>query len=261
MGDDAPDTRPTGDGIDAPPSAGPREREAPGGRTDVDASDADASDASDAEGELCDACPENDGGPAVDPSIFRPFWKDARAELKRRDYAKVLATVGGITAVGSLAAPVAGLTRVFERKYQGPVYEAGIPLVDEAGERIAEDRIAPGEQLTVFPEPRPGVEDAPTLLVRFGESAYSDQVRDEYTVGGYAAFSKVCTHAGCMVADRDGDVLVCPCHSGRFDPVTGAQVVGGPPPRALPQLPITLSGDGYLVATGDFQGPVGPGGE
>jgi len=63
--------------------------------------------------------------------------------------------------------------------------------------------------------------------VRFEESAYGDEVRDEYTVGGYAAFSKVCTHAGCMVADRDGDVLVCPCHSGRFDPVTGGQVVGG----------------------------------
>jgi len=61
--------------------------------------------------------------------------------------------------------------------------------------------------------------------VRFEESAYGDEVRDEYTVGGYAAFSKVCTHAGCMVADR-GDVLVCPCHSGRFDPVTGGQVVG-----------------------------------
>jgi rieske iron-sulfur protein len=63
-----------------------------------------------------------------------------------------------------------------------------------------------------------------------------------------------------MVADRDGDVLVCPCHSGRFDPTTGASVVGGPPPRALPQLPITVSSDGYLVATGDFDAPVGAGG-
>lgn len=253
MRDDTTDPRPTRDDTDAPPSADPRDRGAPSGRTDAGGHNG--------EGERCDACPESDDGPAVEPSIYRPFWADARAELERRDYAKVLATVGGITAVGSLAAPVAGLTRVFDRKYQGPVYEDGIPLVDEAGERIAEDRIAPGEQLTVFPEPRPGIEDAPTLLVRFEESAYGDEVRDEYTVGGYAAFSKVCTHAGCMVADRDGDVLVCPCHSGRFDPFTGAQVVGGPPPRALPQLPITLSGDGYLVATGDFQGPVGPGGE
>jgi len=162
--------------------------------------------------ELCDACPENDDGLAVDPSIYRPFWKDARAELKRRDYAKVLATVGGITAVGSLVAPVAGAHAGVRHQVSGTGVRRRDPLVDDAGERIAEDRIAPGEQLTVFPEPRPGIEDAPTLLVRFEESAYGDEVRDEYTVGGYAAFSKVCTHAGCMVADRDGDVLVCPCH-------------------------------------------------
>jgi len=64
-----------------------------------------------------------------------------------------------------------------------------------------------------------------------------------------------------MVADRDGDVLICPCHSGRFDPVT----TGGAGRRnrrreTLPQLPITLSGDGYLVATGDFAPEaIGPG--
>jgi rieske iron-sulfur protein len=83
----------------------------------------------------------------------------------------------------------------------------------------------------------------------------------EFTVSGYAAYSKVCTHAGCMVADRDDTTLVCPCHSGRFDPLSGASVTGGPPPRALPQLPITLSSDGELIATGDFEGHVGPGGE
>ncbi|MXR40319.1 Rieske 2Fe-2S domain-containing protein [Halobaculum sp. WSA2] len=213
------------------------------------------------DGTTCDACPNDDGGLSVEPSIYEPFWRDNRAALGRRGYAKLLATVGGLTALGSLIAPVAGLTQVFERKYRGPVYSDGVPLVDADGERIAEGRLAPGEQLTVFPEPRPGIEDAPTLLVRFEESAYSEDIRGEYTIGGYAAFSKVCTHAGCMVADRDGDVLVCPCHSGRFDPVRGAQVVGGPPPRSLPQLPITVSSDGYLIATADFQGPVGPGGE
>ncbi|WP_144798849.1 QcrA and Rieske domain-containing protein [Halorubrum depositum] len=233
------------------------------GREGHEGGDSDGSDgrALPESGDRCDACPEGDDGIAVDPTIYESFWRDARAELERRDYAKLLATVGGITAVGSLAAPVAGLTRVFDRKYQGPVYTDGVPLVDAAGERVGEDRLSPGELLTVFPEPRPGIEDAPTLLVRFEESAYASEVRDEYVVSGYAAFSKVCTHAGCMVDGRDGTVLVCPCHSGRFDPTTGARVVGGPPPRSLPQLPITVSSDGYLVATGDFQGPVGAGGE
>ncbi|WP_440991617.1 ubiquinol-cytochrome c reductase iron-sulfur subunit [Haloarchaeobius baliensis] len=207
-----------------------------------------------------DDCPcESDG--ASTPSIYHPLWRDERAELHRRDYAKVLATIGGLTALGSLAAPLAGLTQVFERKYTGPVYSDGVALIDSDGAQIAEDHLSEGEHMTVFPQPRPGIADAPTLLVRFPESEYGEGTNMEYTVGGYAAYSKVCTHAGCMVADRDGDTLVCPCHSGRFDPLTGGRVTGGPPPRQLPQLPITISSDGYLVATGDFTGPVGPGGE
>ena len=204
--------------------------------------------------ESCDGCCEDE---SVHPSIYT----DARAAMERRDYAKLLATVGGLTAVGSLAAPLAGLTRVFEREYTGPIYSDGVALVDADGNRVGENALAEGEQMDVFPEPRPGIESAPTLLVRFPESAYGGDTRLEFTVGGYAAYSKVCTHAGCMVSDRDGETLVCPCHFGRFDPTSGASVTGGPPSRALPQLPLTLSSDGYLVATGDFEGPVGPGGE
>jgi rieske iron-sulfur protein len=199
-------------------------------------------------------------GGAGEPSIYSEFWRDERAQLQRRDYAKLLATIGGLTAVGSLAAPLASLTQVFERRYTGPVYSDGVALVDGDGERIPEDHLENGEHTTVFPEPRPGIADAPTLLVRFPESAYGEGTNVADTVGGYAAYSKVCTHAGCMVSDRDDDILVCPCHSGRFDPLSGASVTGGPPPRRLPQLPITVSSDGYLVATGDFTGPVGPGG-
>jgi rieske iron-sulfur protein len=201
------------------------------------------------------------GGEATQPSIYQPLWRDTRAQTTRRNYARLLATVGGLAALGSLTAPVLGLTRVFERSYTGPVYSDGVALVDGEGNRITESRLSEGEQLTVFPEPRPGIDRAPTLLVRFAEGTYGGETRMEYTVSGYAAYSKVCTHAGCMVADRDETTLVCPCHSGRFDPLSGAAVTGGPPPRPLPQLPITLSGDGELIATGDFEGHVGPGGE
>lgn len=204
--------------------------------------------------EDCDGCGDTD--PEL-PSIF----SDARAELNRRDYGKLLASVGGLTAAGSLVAPLAGLTRVFERSYTGPVYGDGIHLVDGSGNRITEDTLSVGEKLTVFPEPRPGIERAPTLLVRFTESEYSGTTNFASTVSGYAAYSKVCTHAGCMVSNEDEHTLVCPCHFGKFDPKRGAEVVGGPPGRALPQLPLTLSSDGYVIAIGDFEGPVGPGGE
>lgn len=202
-----------------------------------------------------DDCPC--AGTASRPSIFT----DDRAELQRRDFAKVLATAGGLTAIASLAAPLAGLTQVFERGYSGPVYSDGINLVDENGERVTDSTLSEGEQMTVFPEPRPGIEDAPTLLVRFPEDDYGGDTNMAYTVNGYAAYSKVCTHAGCMVSNREGDSLVCPCHFGKFDPLSGAAVTDGPPGRPLPQLPITVTSDGQLVATGDFEGAVGPGGE
>ncbi|MGB9931880.1 ubiquinol-cytochrome c reductase iron-sulfur subunit [Haloarcula amylolytica] len=197
-----------------------------------------------------------DGATGTSPTLYG----DARAELRRRDFAKFLATVGGLTAVASLTAPLASTTQVFERGYEGPVYSDGIHLVDGEGERITEGRLSEGEHMTVFPEPRPGIEDAPTLLVRYAESDYGSDIAEGFTVSGYAAFSKVCTHAGCMVSDREEDLVVCPCHFGKFNVLEGAAVSGGPPGRPLPQLPITVTSDGFLVATGDFEGPVGPGG-
>jgi len=207
--------------------------------------------------EECETCQSCEDARPERPSIFT----DARAEMSRRDYGKLFATVGGLTAASSLVAPLVGLTRVFERSYTGPVYGDGINLVDGDGNRVTEDTLDVGEKLTVFPEPRPGIERAPTLLVRFEESDYGGETNLESTVSGYAAYSKVCTHAGCMVSNEDGDILVCPCHFGEFDPTQGASVVGGPPGRPLPQLPLTLSSDGNVIATGDFEGPVGPGGD
>ena len=38
----------------------------------------------------------------------------------------------------------------------------------------------------------------------------------------------------------------------------GAQILFGPAPRPLPQLPIGVDADGFLIATSDFHEPVGP---
>jgi ubiquinol-cytochrome c reductase iron-sulfur subunit len=52
--------------------------------------------------------------------------------------------------------------------------------------------------------------------------------------------------------------LFCPCHQSTFDVLDGAKPVAGPATRPLPQLPIEVDQDGYLVAKGDFSEPVGP---
>jgi ubiquinol-cytochrome c reductase iron-sulfur subunit len=37
-----------------------------------------------------------------------------------------------------------------------------------------------------------------------------------------------------------------------------AKVIFGPAARPLPQLPITVDDEGYLIARSDFEEPVGP---
>jgi Rieske Fe-S protein len=52
-------------------------------------------------------------------------------------------------------------------------------------------------------------------------------------------FSAICTHQGCTVRP-DGNQLVCPCHGSVFDARTG-NVVQGPAPTPLPEIPVTVS--------------------
>jgi thiosulfate dehydrogenase (quinone) large subunit len=56
-----------------------------------------------------------------------------------------------------------------------------------------------------------------------------------------AAYSRSCTHAGCLVDfDSGPGLLVCPCHGAEFDPARGAQVVAGPAPTPLASVPVTV---------------------
>ena len=66
---------------------------------------------------------------------------------------------------------------------------------------------------------------------------------------GFYAMSSVCTHLGCMVQYQKAagakETFFCPCHGSRFD-VKG-EVVGGPAPRPLDRVLLTIDG-GKLVA-------------
>lgn len=61
--------------------------------------------------------------------------------------------------------------------------------------------------------------------------------------GDFVAYSAVCTHQQCIVAyQKQSSQLVCPCHGSIFNPSKNAQVVTGPAPRPLPEIPITVQG-------------------
>lgn len=62
------------------------------------------------------------------------------------------------------------------------------------------------------------------------------------TQGGIKAYSAICTHLGCVTEwDQAKQVIRCPCHDGRFNPVNGA-IISGPVPSPLPQLDVTIDG-------------------
>ncbi|MFN8194914.1 MAG: Rieske 2Fe-2S domain-containing protein [Nocardioidaceae bacterium] len=84
--------------------------------------------------------------------------------------------------------------------------------------------------------------------------------REDWTVDGIACYSKICTHVGCPISlnERTTNHLLCPCHQSTFDLADSAKVVFGPAARPLPQLPLMVDSEGYLVAQSDFTEPVGP---
>ena len=84
--------------------------------------------------------------------------------------------------------------------------------------------------------------------------------RENWAVDGILCYSKICTHVGCPISlnERKTHHLLCPCHQSTFDLADAAKVVFGPAARPLPQLPLMVDDEGYLVAQSDFKEPVGP---
>jgi ubiquinol-cytochrome c reductase iron-sulfur subunit len=84
--------------------------------------------------------------------------------------------------------------------------------------------------------------------------------RENWSVEGILCYSKICTHVGCPISlyERTTHHLLCPCHQSTFDLADAGKVIFGPAARALPQLPLMVDDEGYLVARSDFTEPVGP---
>jgi ubiquinol-cytochrome c reductase iron-sulfur subunit len=116
--------------------------------------------------------------------------------------------------------------------------------------------IAPGEHRSLNDIGKDAV-----LLIRLRPEEFNlDAERLSWTYEGIIAFSKICSHMGCAVAlyEQQTKHLLCPCHQSTFDVTRAAKVIFGPSARPLPQLPITIDAEGYLVAQAPFNEPVGP---
>jgi ubiquinol-cytochrome c reductase iron-sulfur subunit len=140
-------------------------------------------------------------------------------------------------------------------------WRTGLRLVTLDGNLVVANDVPLGGLVTVFPEGSPGDGNAQAVLIRVEEGLITPiKGRESWTPGGFVAYSKVCTHAGCPVGlyQNQTHELLCPCHQSNFDVLQGARPLFGPAAVALPQLPLLLDRDGYIQATGDFSEPIGP---
>ncbi len=136
----------------------------------------------------------------------------------RRRLLRYLTGLAGLSTVAIVATPVVG--------FLIPSKES----TTAAGGKVAVgtvDKIPPGQGKVV------PVGSKPAVVVN--------------VAGTYRAYSAICTHLGCIVAfDPNANMIVCPCHDGRFSPANGS-VVSGPPPAPLASLTVTVEGDQIFI--------------
>lgn len=213
-----------------------------------------------------DVAVEDRGSVASEPEEIQALLDDLGAEKaqvgRRHLLVRMLVIAGGALGVAALF-PIRSLgPRPGRGLHTTPYSQGDLRLVSEEGGPVRVDELAVNGVITVFPEGYEGQEDSQTLLLNLPEGELQPRPgREDWTVGGLVAFSKICTHAGCPVGlyEEQTGLLLCPCHQSTFDVSEAARPVFGPATRSLPQLPLGTDDEGYLIATGDFSGPVGPG--
>jgi ubiquinol-cytochrome c reductase iron-sulfur subunit len=218
---------------------------------------------------------------------------EIRPEADRQDAAKIIGDVieeTGIkrrplirnTVIGAIAlAPIPAIFMFRDLDRTGAtanqivdrlrytMWDKDVKLVrDPSGTPIKASDVQLGSAFHVIPEGLTEAEDplnekakAVVLLMRLDPQKMKVSAgRETWHHDGIVAYSKICTHVGCPVAlyEQQTHHLLCPCHQSTFDLTQECKVIFGPAGHALPQLPITVDAEGFLVAQSDFLEPVGP---
>jgi ubiquinol-cytochrome c reductase iron-sulfur subunit len=177
--------------------------------------------------------------------------------------------LGALAPLGLLAIiPLRDLGPLPGAALTGTWWKPGKRLVtDPTGRPIKAADIPIGTVIHVQPE---GVENSPhplderakatTIVIRLEPDEIKDRKQRAWSVDGIVAYSKICTHVGCPVGlyEQQTHHLLCPCHQSTFDVTRDCAVIFGPAARPLPQLPLDVDDEGYLVSRDDFQEPIGP---
>jgi ubiquinol-cytochrome c reductase iron-sulfur subunit len=187
-----------------------------------------------------------------------------------------------LTAMGAL-----GLPALFMLRDLGPLPQGQAVTVWKKGMRVVNDvsgmplkpsdlqvgQLINGEPAVFFEEDEDGnrlyegtellqaKSKAAVIVVRMRpEAIRASKGRENWGVDGILCYSKICTHVGCPISlwEQQTHHLLCPCHQSTFDLADNGKVIFGPAHRSLPQLPLAVDDEGYLIAVSDFPEIVAP---
>jgi len=172
----------------------------------------------------------------------------------KRNFLKLILTLGGLATVGSVASMFRILAFV-------PSPNAG-STVTLAWPVIKIANVSTLDPTTPLRFNYPLVE-TPSVLLKLGQQAENGVGPNSDIV----AFSNVCQHLGCIYSVLTAGTSppcnqsfksvapqgYCCCHGGQYDFVHGAKVIGGPPPRPVPMVTLkydSTTGDIYAIGMG-----------
>lgn len=179
-----------------------------------------------------------------------------RRSLLVRLLGAAVAALGAALAVPSLSLGPQPGSSLFRTRWR-----SGARVVDSTGRALRPADIPFDSVITAFPQGAAGNADSQTLLLRIDPGLLRlSPERMGWVPEGVVGYSKICTHAGCPVGlyRVQARELLCPCHQSTFDVLRGAAPIFGPAARPLPQLPLAVDDEGFLISTDDFPEPVGP---
>jgi len=193
--------------------------------------------------------------------------KEEKGGLTRRKFTLGVLVASAAGALGSALTLLKVLSPAKKGGYETTI-KPGDRLVhargDSQGAAIQASAFKVGDAVLAYPEGKTANPANLVQLVRLDETAYEPPADLSLTDQGFAAYSAICTHLGCIVSwvenrqSPDASYTECLCHNSIFDPARGAKVMGGPAPVPLAQIGVRVTEGGALVFTGGFNGPIGP---
>ena len=190
----------------------------------------------------------------------RPDAPPSAIDVERRRVARWLWRIPVLAALagGTWGVLRGGYVHFFKKRPDPtPAYQEGPPLAIATIDRFE----------NVWDAVTFQYEGTPSVAVRIPEPIAGSLTLEENV--HVAAFSRVCTHLGCVVTlNRDasaiafafnyraeGPQLVCRCHLSVFDPERAGRAVAGPAVDPLPRLRLRREGD-TLIASGIEPNPL-----